>query len=259
MKSILYLLVVFLFPFSMQALEKRQNIFNQPSPSPKKKETKLHFDQMTLIRLADYHFGEAIAELNKTIGVCWYIPDLGKRRHLEALLLGAITSAGGKTIPQKLLSTGLVLIGDLIVTSMQKYEELQTHLVKAQYHFEAADFYNMVSVNRLKHMDTDEGTRIFLDGIDYLTYAIVLLEGIHPSFNCVLKDNSIVYTLMSYRNDFLDSQANIAKKGYYLYENIYEILAPCEHDYKHIIGKNIEIMASKFQQAEDAWNQKKKK
>jgi hypothetical protein len=259
MKWFLRLLVFVVLPISMQADEKSRNIFNQPAPTTGRNVVNLHFDQMTLIRLSEFHYAEAVVELNKANGICWYIPNLEKRRHFEALIFGAITAANAKGGVQKLLLTGLTLIADLIVTSMQQYNELQAHLVKAQYHFEAADFYNTLSANRRKHKDTDEGTRIFLDGIDYLTYSIVILEGIHPSFDCILKDSSIVYTLMSYRNDFLDNQRNIAERGHGLYENIYEIMADCKHDFKHTIGENIGIMASKFKQAEDAWKQKKKK
>lgn len=215
------------------------------------------------IKLSETHYHDAIKDLHKAQDICWYIPDLGKRKHLESIINGLLTSAVSKDAKTGLISAVLPIFTDLVTDAFDKYIKIITHIRNAEYHIEMAIFYNQLSLHPPNKKYLDERTLLFFKGIDYLTLAICIAESVHPKIGCVIEGSNIGYNLRYYRKKFIDCPLELAYEGEILYENLCEIMCECIHPFKSEIYECIKLMAIKFQEAENAnfkpLNKKKKK
>jgi hypothetical protein len=245
--KLLFVFLIFLFaPIAIQA-----------SPH-------LHYDKATVLKLAHQHLDNGIAELKKAEKICWYVPDLGDRKHLKALIAGAITSAPIKNPKDKILAMGITIIASVMDSMQDKYLEIVGHLEKASYHFEMTHFYNDLSQRRHLYPDTSEGTKCLFDGIDHLTRAIMHAENIHPSYGQKGEDlrDELVLTLTQYRKEFVADQDKLCDRSWAMYENIHEIAISGKPEFRSVLEMYVRNMHEEFLKAEKAWakerRQKKK-
>lgn len=108
----------------------------------------LNVDKKTLIENSSYHYQEAISELKKAQGMCWYIPDFHKRENIHSLIGGTIGAALAKDPRTAILLIGLPLLANALSNMQEKYMEMMDCFAKAEKHFEMAKIYNNLSIKR---------------------------------------------------------------------------------------------------------------
>jgi hypothetical protein len=239
MNIFLYVLMIIIFPFSIQAY-------------------KLTVDKVTLINKSSNHYYDAVKDLQKSENICWYLPDADQKEHLHALITGVIYSATVKDPRAIILSIALPLLVSICIDASDKYNEMMLSLANSEYHLNMGKFYNELSLTQSLDNYTDKGTKLFFQGIDYLTKAIISAESMHPEFGVNAK-LALVIPLDKYRQDFIKNQKHLGSRGYTLYENMGEVMCDCNVKYREEITDFLYEMYGKFKDAERAWKKDKKK
>ena len=145
--------------------------------------------QISFLDKANEHKMKAIEKMKEADSLSIYIPDLGKKRHMQVLISSSIGSMCIADTRLKFLTVGLSLIGDIAIESYDKYCTYKNILVEAAYHFEMENFYTFLSLD-LINLTKNEETIWMLKSIDCLTMCIMLshlVEGYTELGSCDLQ------------------------------------------------------------------------
>jgi hypothetical protein len=192
-----------------------------------------------MLNEAQKHKDKAICELYYAEDMCPYIPNLEKRQHLLALIGSSINAIAIPNPKDKLLSIGLMLIGSLAQDMYEEYCELRMHLAEAAHHFEMANFYNELSMHfascssvRGGCVSYDEGSRAYLEAIDYFTICDMLTICIEENWVRVAVSTKITkfrdFLLKELKNNQGILTKKISEEVYMFSENLGEIMEVCE-------------------------------
>lgn len=201
------------------------------------------FNKQDILHMADTEKHLAITELKKAESISWYVPDLGDRQHLNALIISSIATP---LIPEariKILSVGLSLIGSISIEMYNEYCELRDHLAMASYHFEMHDFYSKLSLHMPNSYIPPKNkqwiaSKAYLHAIDLLTLCDMLAMCISDDFQGV--KNWISEDLLDLRECIFKQMnaapgmitAKLSERAEMYYENFYEVVADYVSDYQ---------------------------
>lgn len=227
-------------------------------------ESTLTFTKKEMIDQANNHLKEAKANLLYVKDTCAYIPDLGDKKHMEALLEGAVASMGVENPKGKIVTIGLSLIGSLVNNMYDKYLFARTKLCLAAHHFEMANYYNRFSLYVPGHKWMDSGTQQFFKAIDNITVCVMLSTCVEDECD---RDMLLGY-FIELRDDlikqFMDSgnklTISIYNDALHFYENVSEVAAEIDdeilrQDLCIYTGAAVECIACSLRQLEnlDCW------
>ncbi len=188
-----------------------------------------------LIEEAENSKQQAVKALEDADNMRYYIPDLGKREHMHAIITSAIPALAISDIRLKILTVGLALIGSLSVDMYDKYIEYRVLLLKAAHHLEMANFYSSLSV-KFTNLTDDGGNRAFMKAIDCLSFcdtlSFLIGDDLYIGFGSQDLKCEISYRILEYRDYFIKEfkkhngkiPIKLSKICFELYENLDEIL-----------------------------------
>ncbi|PJD97184.1 MAG: hypothetical protein CK425_03425 [Parachlamydia sp.] len=193
---------------------------------------------------ANKHKMEGISELYKAQDMCWYIPDLDDRTHLQALITAAITSGYVADPRSKLLAVGLSVIASLSNKMYDKYCTFRLHLITASYHFEMCNFYDTLSLQLPAAPHAyDDGTRSFFNAIDSITLCSMLVDGISDHRARI----NMSKLLIEYREYLLNIGISgkiekMSKNGWRLFDRMQDNLNDIEDEEEENLDLTIKII-----------------
>lgn len=220
-------------------------------------------DKSYLLRQANSHRNQAIAALYEAEEICWYIPDLGKRKHLKAIFEGCAASMFVPNPIYKIMAVGSPLIATLCSDAYDEFCELRECMARSAHNFEMANFYTELALhvscdNMGCFQDADKGTKAFINAINYMVLCEALANSIQDKW-----ERTAVLNHLTYQRELLLKEVNNASKSltkkispdaWGFYENLDEILADVEDDVlkEEMIGYAYTV-AESLDEAEAIW------
>lgn len=202
---------------------------------PMQSHAKLSYAKIDLLWEADYHRKEAISQLTDAQKMCVYIPDLGSRDHMKALLGSIISTAAVKDPREKVLLVGLGLITSMVHNVYDKYCDMRTSLYTAAYHLDMANFYNQLSLHASGNKsEINSGTKEFFAAIDNLTICVMICECIKDPWVKKVVGGYLVDERSELIQQFKLKNGNLSR-GLYdealtFCENVYEVSGEIEEE-----------------------------
>lgn len=195
--------------------------------------------QISFLGKAQEHKKKAIEKMKEADSLSVFIPDLGKRRHMQVLISSSIGSMCIADPRLRIVTIGLSLIGDIAIESYDKYCTYKNILVEAAYHFEMENFYIFLSLD-LTHFTSNEETIWMLRCIDCLTMCVMLsdlVEGYTEMGSCDLK-GMVKECIEDFRSYMIDKikesnfklDQNLLQSVDDFIENFDEILSEADRD-----------------------------
>lgn len=132
-----------------------------------------------LIQESERHKELANEKLKEAKRICWWIPELDKREHLERLIGSVGASTLIKDPKDKFLAIAMTLISSLAESMYSNYISSRKVLSEAAFHLEMAYFYDKYSMKLTDEIKMDEGTKYYLQAIDFFTLAEMFAMTIH--------------------------------------------------------------------------------
>lgn len=102
-------------------------------------------EKQQFLAKAEYHRAEGRQCYEDADNMCWYIPRKNDKDMAMILFASCVSAIGKGTLQTIAISSLVTLLSESVIATWEQWDEMNTLLLKAQYHYEMREHYKMLA------------------------------------------------------------------------------------------------------------------